>query len=101
MRAVTFTVVVALTLGAGACESAEARRERVLDEAVACQPGDTCVLAGDSDCTCGVPVNAARAAEVDEVTAAIACCDVLGSCVAVDCAAFANLRCEDGRCVGD
>jgi hypothetical protein len=90
-----------MVLLTAACESAEDRRERLIAEGRACSADDECVLAGDSDCTCAVPVNKDKAAEIDAAADEIQCCTVLGQCTAVECAAFANIRCDDGACVGD
>lgn len=90
-----------VALFAVGCESPEQRLARMIDEAMACEPDDSCVLAGGSDCTCAQPVNEARAAEVDEAAKDISCCDMFGRCVAVDCAAFQDIRCQDGQCRGD
>lgn len=49
-------------------------------EAAACGPGDTCVLAGQSTCWCGSPVNARRAQEVDEFAAHVNCGGEVVSC---------------------
>lgn len=84
-----------------ACVDPKERLAELIDEAAACEPGDTCVLAGDSGCTCAQPVNADRADEVDEAAKDVQCCNLVGQCVAVECASFENVRCEEGRCVGN
>jgi hypothetical protein len=93
--------IAVIVVATAACESPEARLERVRDDAAACADGDTCVVAGSGDCVCGSPINENSVEEVEAAADAIACCDLLGSCVAVDCAAFENVACVDGRCVGD
>jgi hypothetical protein len=95
------TMLLPLALALTACESAEERLDRVIDEAKACEEGDTCVVAGGTDCTCGAPVNEEKAAEVTAAAADIECCDLFGRCVAVDCAGFQDVRCEDGTCIGE
>ena len=72
----------------------------LVDDARACDEGDTCVLAGQGGCVCARPVNAKRAAEVDSAAEAVACCTPLG-CEDVLCSGFENLRCENGACTGD
>jgi len=65
-------------------------------EAAACQPGDTCVFANASECTCGDAVNASQLAHVNDEVAHVAC----GS-TEVLCRAEVNPRCENGLCVSD
>lgn|GEM_PF-1711401 len=95
--------VVVAALAVAACADPQQRLAEVIDDARACEPGDTCVVTGGTDCTCPQPVNADAVDAVEAAAEAAngSCCDVFGQCVAVDCAAFANVRCEDGRCVGD
>jgi hypothetical protein len=88
-------------LAVAACDDPQETLAATIEEARACDVGDTCVLAGDTDCTCGQPVNADAVDEVNAAADRVSCCDLLGRCVAVDCVAFANIRCEDGRCTGD
>jgi hypothetical protein len=66
------------------------------ETATSCSPGDTCVLAGSSDCLCPTPVNASRAAEI-EAAADEVCCGG----AQVECVFFQNPRCENGKCVAD
>lgn len=84
-----------------ACESPKDQLDRVLDEAAACEGADPCVIAGATDCSCGAPVNAEQLQDVKRAAAAVSCCDPFGGCVAVDCAAQLDPRCEDNRCVAD
>lgn len=65
-------------------------------EARACGEGDTCVLAGGGTCTCASPVNASRAAEINDAVERVDC---EGSMV--DCIGYRTARCENGQCVGD
>lgn len=88
-------ILASLVFLSGCCLSQEEFAQERLD-AAACSPGDTCVLAGSAQCLCPVPVNASRAAEI-EASAKDVCC---GGGV-VDCVAFVNPRCENGRCVAD
>jgi len=88
-------ILVSLAFLAGCCPTHEEFTQQ-REEAAACSPGDTCVLAGSSQCLCAGPVNAAKAAEI-EAAAKEVCC---GGAV-VDCVSFTNLRCENGRCVAD
>ncbi len=92
MRSFILASVVFLS---GCCLSEEEFSQRRQD-AAACSPGDTCVLAGSAQCLCAVPVNASRAAEI-EAAADEVCCGG----IQVDCVAFENPRCENGRCVAD
>jgi hypothetical protein len=94
-------VVLFVAATAAACEDPQARLDEVLADARVCDEGDTCVLAGGTDCTCDQPVRVDAADAVNAAAAGISCCDLLGRCVAVDCAAFANVRCEAGQCVGN
>ncbi len=79
----------------GCCLSTEDFAQQ-REDAAACSPGDTCVLAGGGQCLCAGPVNASRAAEI-EAAADDVCCGG----AQVECVFFQNLRCENGRCVGD
>ena len=90
-----------LVLVSAACESPEDRLERLIDEAAACEEGDTCVIAGATDCSCGEPVNAEQEDEVNAAAEGITCCDLFGACMMVECAAVEHLRCEEGRCAAD
>jgi hypothetical protein len=88
-------ILASLVFVSGCCLSEEefaVQRE----EAAACSPGDTCVLAGSAQCLCATPVNASKAAEIDSSAEDVCCGGKL-----VDCVAFTNLRCENGKCVGD
>lgn len=87
--------------GLMACADPKDTLAAVIDDAAACAEGDTCVVAGATDCSCGGPVNSARVDEVEAAAARVSCCDLLGRCIAVECAAFENVRCEAGRCVAD
>jgi hypothetical protein len=88
-------LLVSLVFLSGCCLSNEDFNQQV-EEAAACSPGDSCVLAGSAQCLCARPVNASKAAEID-ASAHDVCCG--GSMV--DCVSFQNLRCENGKCVAD
>jgi hypothetical protein len=92
MRSFILASVVVLS---GCCLSEEEFSHQRQD-AAACSPGDTCVLAGSAQCLCAGPVNASRAAEI-EAAAGEVCCGG----AQVECVAFRNPRCENGRCVAD
>jgi hypothetical protein len=92
MRSLILASVVLLS---GCCLSTEELAQQ-REEAAACAPGETCVLAGSSQCVCPVPVNASKAAEI-EAAADEVCCGG----AQVDCVFFQNVRCENGRCVAD
>jgi hypothetical protein len=91
--------LLALTIAStfAACVPTRDDLVALAEEASACEPGDTCVLAGGgSQCTCDVPVNATRAREVDLLAERVSC-----GATMVECVSFTNLRCEDGRCTAD
>ena len=88
-------ILASVVFLSGCCLSQEDFAEQRQD-AAACSPGDTCVLAGSAQCLCPGPVNASRAAEI-EAAADDVCCG--GG--HVDCVTFLNPRCENGRCVAD
>src|SRR5687768_16679398 len=69
---------------------------QVINDARACDPGDSCILAGSSQCTCQMPINAESE---DDVTAAAEQVDCEGRIV--QCVGWTNLRCEDGLCIAD
>src|SRR5512140_2410155 len=88
-------ILASLVLLSGCCLSQEDFNKQV-EEATACSSGDTCVLAGSAQCLCARPVNASKASQLND-SAKDVCC----SGVQVDCIAFQNPRCENGRCVAD
>jgi hypothetical protein len=88
-------ILASLVFLSGCCLSNEEFSEQ-REEAAACSPGDTCVLAGSAQCLCPGPVNASKAAEI-EASADEVCCGG----IQVECVAFQNPRCENGRCVAD
>ena len=92
MRSVILASAVFLS---GCCLSEEDFSQQ-REDAAACSPGDTCVLAGSAQCLCPGPVNFSRAAEI-QAAAGDVCCGG----VQVECVTFQNVRCENGRCVGD
>lgn len=69
-------------------------------DAGACVTGDTCVLAGKSNCSCDAPVNARAKTQIDaqvsQINQTCAAEDFLG-----DCQTLTLPRCEAGRCVAD
>jgi len=83
----------ALAMGLVACAPTQADLGALIKEAMACQPGDTCVLAGASPCSCDVPVNATRAAEVDDMASHLYC-----GGKAVVCTGQGTPTCENGQC---
>lgn len=90
-----FLTLLVLFLSACGCLSTDEFQQRV-QEAAACNPGDTCVLAGQSQCTCKVPVNARSQASIDADAERLDCGGAIASCIL-----FANVRCENGKCTGD
>jgi hypothetical protein len=87
--------MLALTLMIG-CGTTREELLDLLEESRACAPGDTCVLAGSSTCTCASPVNARHLEEINDATESVNCGGII-----VDCVAFQNPRCEEGVCVAD
>lgn len=94
----THAAWVVLLVLAGGCGDSHSPEElsALVEEARRCEPGDTCVLAGGSRCSCGVPVNASRAEEVDDFARQVDCGNVV-----VDCPIVENVRCEANRCTAD
>jgi hypothetical protein len=88
-------ILASLVFLSGCCLSTEEFHQQA-EEATACSPGDTCVLAGSAQCLCARPVNASRATEIDGSAQEVCCGGTI-----VDCVAFTNLRCENGQCVAD
>jgi hypothetical protein len=107
MRSTGWKLVSLVVLGWGlaACgntsrEEALAELGRVMTEARACDATSQCILAGQSNCSCAGPVNAAARSRIDAAVARVnevcAASDFLG-----DCMAYENPRCEQGQCVAD
>ncbi|MDY7226763.1 hypothetical protein [Hyalangium rubrum] len=90
-----YLILASVVFLSGCCVAREELSQEK-EDAQACEPGDTCVLAGSSQCTCASPVNASKAKEIDSMADNVCC---YGS--AVDCVAYTNPRCENGRCVAD
>lgn len=84
-------LVASLFLG---CAPSVAELDELVAEARSCEAGDTCVLAGSSQCTCPRSVNQKRAAEVDELASRVACGGMM-----VECASPGTPVCENGSCV--
>jgi hypothetical protein len=70
--------------------------ENAISEAGTCSEGQTCTLAGGTDCSCPAPVRADREHEINEIASRVAC-----DGVRVRCVPTANPRCESDRCVAD
>jgi hypothetical protein len=68
----------------------------IVEGARSCQSGDICVAAGGTQCTCPVPVNQKNQPQLSQIAKDVNCGNI-----AVDCAAWTNLRCENKRCTGD
>ena len=85
----------ALALVAG-CAMTEQELERVLEDAVRCEPGDECVVHMGSDCRCPRAINAAAVSKVDEALQDYDCQGLY-----VTCRVLQNPRCEGGLCVAD
>jgi hypothetical protein len=88
-------LVTVLAVGCGGLSLSDFQQQvnaaRTCDEAA----GDTCRLAGASQCLCPTPVNSAKAADIDRVAQSVAC----GA--AVHCVQMLNPRCANGTCVAD
>lgn len=67
----------------------------LVEQSRACGPGEECVLAGSSQCTCPTPVNEKHRERIEEAAAEVRCGGAM-----VDCAFFESVACEAGRCVG-
>lgn len=91
-------ILFGTALSLSACLSPEENLAAVVEENQACTADDQCVVAGGSDCTCGAIVNEDGLAAVEAAAAAIPCCNILGQCVAVECAAFIDIGCVDNVC---
>lgn len=91
------TLLLAVGLG---CVDAEGQLEVVIGAHRGCSQDSQCMVVGGSDCRCPVVVHQDGQAEVQAAMAALPCCDAFGSCVMVECAAFASIACEEGQCLG-
>jgi hypothetical protein len=79
-----------------ACAPSPDAYERKVESARSCDPGDTCVLAGQgTHCACPRPVNARHADRINAMARELRCHFEVG------CLPRCNPRCEDGRCVAD
>jgi hypothetical protein len=99
MRSNISVLLVCLTtaLAAGCGDNVtDEELQQIIEEAKACAPGDTCVLAGGGRCTCAQPVNAEHRERVEQAVADHDC----GGLV-VRCMDYTSVRCEAGRCVAD
>jgi hypothetical protein len=74
----------------------EQELQRVLEDAVRCEPGDECVVHMGSDCRCPRAINAAAVSKADE---ALQDYDCQG--LHVTCRVLQDPRCEGGLCVAD
>lgn len=83
-----------------ACTDGTDELAATIAEHQTCTADSDCVLAGDTDCTCGQPVNVDGVDDVNDAASGVDCC-FLGSCRAVDCAAVNAIRCVDERCVAE
>jgi hypothetical protein len=92
-RNVVTLTVVAAGVALLACGISDAEYARIVDDAAVCSPGEACVLAGGSDCTCPQPVNARNAARVNAAADDVRCGNIM-----VKCRGFGEPRCANGRC---
>ena len=76
-----------------ACGSSIAELSSLVREARDCSDGDSCVLAGGSQCTCDTAVNAKRKQDVDLAAAMVDCGGAM-----VECAACIDPQCARGLC---
>lgn len=90
-------VVAVMALGIFGCAGTSPEElVDIVEEARACEEGDSCELAGGGTCTCAMPVNAEATERVEEAAADVDCEGAM-----VECISHSNVRCEDGRCVSD
>jgi hypothetical protein len=68
----------------------------IVEQARPCTDGDSCVLAGSSDCVCPTPVNATEQERVSMAATEVDCNGAIAECIA-----HTNVRCEGGRCISD
>ncbi len=91
----------------GGCGVERPSREQALstlvsefDGAGACVDGDTCIIAGQGNCSCGRPINSKSASTVAEAVLRLN-----STCAAedflADCIAYVNPKCEANRCVAE
>jgi len=88
-------VGLALVLTSGCGTISREEFDAKVQEARACAEGDTCVEAGKGRCTCGRPVNASRAADINEAAQYVDC--VYKD---LDCGAYGYMHCVQGKCTG-
>lgn len=93
-------ILVGVTFVVTGCPVSQDEFGRIAEEARACEGGDTCVVAGSSDCGCPQAVNADRAEEFQAAADALVCCTPF-SCVQPVCNLVENPRCENGECTAD
>lgn len=89
---------LALLAGVLLCSCGPSREDlnALIAKSAACAPGDTCVLAGQTDCTCGGPINSKNLSEVNDEAANVRCG---GS--EVSSRSLTNPHCQNGTCVVD
>lgn len=74
----------------------EAKLLELLQDSQACEEGDACVLAGNTQCSCPLPVNSKDKEQIDQAAAFLDC-----GGKTVKCQGYVNPRCEDRTCVAD
>jgi predicted class III extradiol MEMO1 family dioxygenase len=90
-------ICLGLLAGFTACNATTPEEyAQIVDDARACSDGDSCVLAGTSDCVCPTPVNASQADRVNTAAGDVDCNGAIAECIA-----HTNVRCEAGRCKSD
>jgi hypothetical protein len=94
MRSAFLLLSACLSLSCGGTSEEDLRV--ALEEAAACTLGDTCIVAGKTSCSCAMPVNERSVEHIRALAADVHCSEGV-----VKCMSWSQLRCENGRCVGD
>lgn len=74
----------------------EAKLLELIQDSQACEEGDTCVLAGDTQCSCPQPVSSKNKEQIDQAAGLLDC-----GGKTVKCQGYINPRCADKICVAD
>ncbi|MFN7133043.1 MAG: hypothetical protein ACK4N5_13260 [Myxococcales bacterium] len=87
--------VALFALSLTACGLSVEDWNRLVAEAAACEPGDTCVHASPPQCACSAPVNQKRAQEIADAAKQVNCGGMAVACAPVP----GDPVCRNGRCV--
>lgn len=88
-----YLLPVVLAVALPSCGISIQELSNVVREARPCSAGDTCVLAGGSQCTCSTAVNAEKKHDVDIAAASVDCGGAM-----VECEACEDPQCLQGTC---